>query len=133
MRALIVEDDPICSKLLHRVLSAYGHCDTAANGKEAVNAFRRSLNEANHYNLICMDIRMPVLGGQAALRQIREVEKQVGISTTDEVKVIMTTALSRTSEAAEALFKGGACAYFVKPIEMTHFINELKELNIIPT
>lgn len=132
MRALIVDDDPISSGLLMKVLSPYIPCDVAANGKEAVDAFQRSLEEASPYSLICMDIMMPKLNGQQALNRIRKLEQKAGISTDDMVKVVMTTALNRTEEAAKALFQGGASAYFVKPLQLDNFIEELKNIKAIP-
>ncbi len=132
MRALIVEDDPTSCKVLKKVLSTFGHCDVAVNGKEAVDIFRRSLDMAQPYDLICMDIMMPQLSGQEALRSIREIEKQAEISAVNEVKVMMTSALDETKEVVEALFQGGACAYFVKPIQVDNFVHELKNLGIIP-
>ncbi len=131
MRVLIVEDDPISRKILQNILSAYGRCDIAADGRAALDAFRRSLDEANPYNLICMDIMMPELSGQEALRRIREMENQTAVPAADAVKVVMTTALSETREAADALFKGGACAYFVKPIQIDNFIDALKKIRVI--
>jgi two-component system, chemotaxis family, chemotaxis protein CheY len=132
MRALIAEDDSISSQILQNVLSTYGNCDEVVNGREAVDAFQRSLDEAYPYTLICMDIMMPELDGQEALRRIRELEKKAGVSADESVKVVMTTALNVTKEAAAALFKGGASAYFVKPLQVDDFIDELKRIGIIP-
>jgi len=132
MRALIVEDDPVSSLILENALSAYGRCDVAVDGRQALDAFRRSLDQASPYDLICMDIMMPELSGQEALRRIRELEKQAGIPSAKAVKVVMTTALSATREANDALFKGGACAYFVKPIHVDNLIDELKRIQVIP-
>jgi two-component system chemotaxis response regulator CheY len=132
MRTLIVEDDPISCLILENALSAYGRCDVAVDGRQALDAFRRALGEASPYDLICMDIMMPELSGQDALRRIREIEKQAGIPPADAVKVVMTTALSAAGEADDALFKGGACAYFVKPIHIDNFIHELKCNQVIP-
>lgn len=131
MRALIVEDDYTSRKILENVLHAYGSCDTAINGLEAIAAFRHALDESRPYDLICMDIMMPELSGQDALRQIRHIEKQMGVPATDEVKVFMTTALSETKEVIDALYKGGASSYFVKPINIDHFIKELKSSGLI--
>lgn len=132
MRTLIVEDDPISSKILMKVLSPYGQCDVAFNGKEAVDAFQRSLEEASPYNLICMDIMMPELNGQEALNRIRQLEQKAGISSDAMVKVVMTTALNGTEEASKALFQGGASAYFVKPLQLDNLIEELKSIKVIP-
>jgi len=132
MRALIVEDDPTSRKILNKVLSAYGRCDIAVNGKQAVEIFQRSLRSSKPYDLICMDIMMPGVDGQEALHRIRTIEDQAGIDAADGVKVIMTTALNGTQDVAHALFKGGACAYFVKPLQVSHFLDELKRLQLIP-
>ncbi|MEJ2156158.1 MAG: response regulator [Desulfobacteraceae bacterium] len=131
MHALIVEDDVTSRKILENVLSRYGTCDFAANGLEAVAAFRRALDETRPFDLICMDIMMPELSGQDALQQIRGIEKEAGVNTGDEVMVFMTTALTETVEVIDALYKGGASAYFVKPIQIDNFINELKSAKLI--
>ncbi|MBT8340884.1 MAG: response regulator, partial [Desulfatitalea sp.] len=67
-----------------------------------------------------------------ALRRIRKLEQDAGVTADEMVKVVMTTALDGTTEAANALFKGGACAYFVKPIDIDTFLKELKSINVIP-
>ncbi|MGD9010591.1 MAG: response regulator [Desulfobacteraceae bacterium] len=131
MRALIVEDDSISGKILLKILSTYGQCDLADNGRQAIDAFKQSLDQAEPYDLICMDISMPELDGQNALCQIRDIEKQAGIDADFEVKVIMITASSETSQVSDALFNGGASAYFVKPLEVEAFLKELKRLNLI--
>jgi two-component system chemotaxis response regulator CheY len=131
MRTLIVEDDIVSREILENVLKNYGLCDSAINGLEAIAVFRRALDEARPYDLICMDIMMPELSGQDALRQIRHIEKQMGVPAGDEVKVFMTTALNETEEVIDALYKGGASAYFVKPIHIDHFIKELKSAELI--
>lgn len=131
MRTLIVEDDYTSRILLENVLKDFGSCDFAINGLEAVAVFRRALDESRPYDLICMDIMMPKLSGQDALRQIRHIEKKMGVPAGDEVKVFMTTALSEAKEVIDALYNGGASAYFVKPINMENFIKELKSAGLI--
>lgn len=131
MRALIVEDDPISGKMLLNILSGYGHCDLAQNGRQAIATFEQSLDRAEPYNLICMDISMPELDGQETLRRIRELEKRAGIDKDHEVKVFMTTASSETSQVSDALFNGGASGYFVKPLRVDAFLGELRRLNLI--
>jgi two-component system chemotaxis response regulator CheY len=131
MRALIVDDDAISGQILSNVLSAYGQCDFADNGRQAIDAFQQSLDRAKPYDLICMDISMPELDGQNALCQIRDIEKKAGIDAELEVKVIMITASNETDQVSDALFHGGASAYFVKPLQVEAFLKELKRLNLI--
>ncbi len=131
MRALIVEDDPSSAKILEHVLSTYGHCDIATDGMAGVTAFKRALKTNEPYDLICMDIMLPKLSGQGALQQIRKTEEAASISTAHRVHVFMTTGLKETKEVAEALYKGGAAAFFVKPINIDSFIESLKSIGLV--
>ncbi len=131
MRSLIVEDDPISCKFLAHILSEYGRCDVAVTGIEAVEVFRRALNSNQPYDLICMDIILPEIDGQEALKSIRKIEKEAGIPAADRVNVFMTTSVKETEEVAEALNKGGAAAFYIKPINIENFISGLKSLGLI--
>lgn len=131
MRVLIVEDDFASRRILQTFLNAYGECHVAVNGVEAVEAFQQAWQESNPYDLICMDIMMPEMNGQDALRKIRDMEKQMGISSDDEVKVIMTTALDKSKEVVKAFYEGGVSAYFVKPFQLEDLEKELKVLRLI--
>jgi two-component system, chemotaxis family, chemotaxis protein CheY len=131
LHVLIVEDDFVSRKILHHFLSAYGECDIAVDGKEAVEAFKLALNDAVPYDLICMDIMMPRMNGQEALLQIRQLEADLGIKDIDAVKVIMTTAVDDKKHVTEAFYQGGAASYFVKPINKEKLIGELKILGLI--
>lgn len=131
MRALIVEDDQAIRDLLDIILSVHGDCTFAVNGQEAVEAFERAWEADEPYDLICMDIRMPKLSGLDALHWIRRYEKKKRIRGTDAVKVVMTTGLSDSKEVIESLYKGGASAYFVKPLDLRAFVDALKNLGLI--
>lgn len=131
MRVLIVEDDFTSRKLLQTILSPYGECDIAVNGKEAVEAYIQAVEEERPYDLVCMDIMMPEMDGQEALRKIRTVEKEKGIRGADEVKVVMTTALDDPKNVVEAYYKGGATSYVPKPIDRQLFVHLLRNLGLI--
>ena len=93
MKTLIVEDDPTSRLLLQEYLKRYGALHVAVNGEEAVEAVRVALDVDKPYNLICLDIMMPEMDGQEALREIRALEEAKGIWSTSGAKVVMTTAL----------------------------------------
>ena len=131
MKVLIVEDDFISRKLLQRVLSHYGECDVAVNGNEAVTAFKLSLKGDSEYDLICMDIMMPDMDGQQALKEIRAIEDERGIADPDRVKVIMTTALDDPKNVVESLHRGGASAYLAKPIDRSRLLEEIRDLGLL--
>jgi len=131
MRVLIVEDDIISRKIMQNLLSSFGECDLAIDGKEAVEAVKLALEDSKPYDLVCMDIMMPRMNGQEALRQIRVLETGKGVDETNAVKVVMTTAVDDIKQVTKAFYKGGASSYFVKPINQEKFIAELRILGML--
>ena len=130
MRILIAEDDFISRKYMMRFLSKYGECDVTVDGTEAIEAFIMALENGEGYDLICLDIMMPVVDGYQALQRIREIEKERGIPEEKAVKIIMTTALSEGKNVTKA-FSLGCTAYAGKPIDQEKFENELRKLDLI--
>jgi len=130
MKILITEDEFTSRRLLQKLLSAYGECDVASNGREAVEALQIALNEGQPYDLVCLDIMMPEMDGHEALKRIREVEAEKGIVGLDGVKVIMTTALGDSKNIFSA-FRAGCEGYIIKPLDKKKLVNELKKLGLI--
>ena len=130
MKILIAEDDFASRKFMLRFLSQYGECDVTVDGMEAVDAFTMALDAEEGYDLVCLDIMMPELDGYQALKQIREYEKEKGISEDDGAKIIMTTALNEGRNVTKA-FELGCVAYAGKPIDQDKFENVLRKLNLI--
>lgn len=130
MRALIVEDDFTSRLLLQSFLSKYGVCHVAVNGKEAVAEFRRALESGDEYDLICMDIMMPEMDGQTAIREIRKIEEAGGTRSTFGVKIIMTTALDDAKNVVQS-FKSLCDAYVFKPIDTGKLLAHLRSLHLV--
>ncbi len=129
MRILVVEDDFISRRLLCRYLEAYGECDVAVNGREAVAAVKQALDAKENYDLICLDIMMPEMNGQEALAEVRKLEKENGVLVGHGSRIIMTTAMEDSKNVRSA-FKSCADAYVVKPIEKKKFIATLQDLDL---
>lgn len=131
LKILIVEDDFISRRILKELLTPYGNCDMAKDGEEAIHAFYLGWEEQSPYDLICMDIMMPEMDGQEALQRIRDMEKEMGIIGSQEVKVIMVTALDDLENVIKAFHDGGATSYIVKPISKANIIGEMKNLGLL--
>ncbi len=131
MKALIVDDDFYSRNMIHEILRPVAQCDIAVNGEEAIEAFRRGIGEGEAYDLICLDLLMPELDGQQALREIRAIEKEHDVAPQDEAKVIVTTMLDDEKETHDAFFLGGATSYLVKPIDEEKLMNEVKSLGLV--
>jgi two-component system chemotaxis response regulator CheY len=131
MKTLIVEDELTSRVLLRELLKRFGLPQVAMNGTAAVEAVRTALQAHEPFDLICMDILMPEMDGQEALKQIRKLEDEAGIALHKRAKVIMTTALADRNTVLEAI--RGQCDYFlVKPIDGRALLEELRRMELIP-
>jgi two-component system chemotaxis response regulator CheY len=130
MRILIVEDDLTSRLLLKKMLEAFGSCDVAVNGKEAVEACRLAQASGETYALVCMDIMMPEMDGQAALKAIRAQEEAVACPPSRAAKIVMTTAL-RDIENVTTAYRELCDGYLVKPIARDKLVGLLKDLDVI--
>ena len=104
MKSLIVDDDFFSRRILQSIVSAYGECHVAVDGKEALFAYKQALAEEAPYDVICLDIMMPEINGQEVLQEIRAIEKAKNILGDNSVKIIMTTALD-DSENVKTAFR----------------------------
>lgn len=130
MKTLVVEDDFTSRLLLQELLKGYGPCHVAVNGREAVEAAGAALETGEPYDLICLDIMMPEMDGQEALRRIREQEEARGILSTKGAKIVMTTALGDVKNVSAA-YKSLCDGYLNKPIEKAKLLEELRKLKLI--
>ena len=82
------------------------------------------------YDLVLLDIMMPGIDGQEALRQIRGWEEEQGISLGRGTKIIMTTCLDDPRNVLGA-FQRGCESYLVKPIDREKLMGEIRKLGLI--
>jgi two-component system chemotaxis response regulator CheY len=116
MKTLIVEDDVVSRILLQELLQSHGPAHVAVNGREAVAAVAAALQCGEPYDLICLDIMMPEMDGQQALREIRALEAQQSASGKAGAKILMTTARYETENVMGA-FREQCDGYLVKPVD----------------
>lgn len=110
-RVLVVEDNDINTFVARRILESRGICvEHAENGREAVEAFARS--EKGYYDLILMDVRMPIMNGLDATREIRK------LSRPDALQVpIVAMSANAYDEDMQMSIAAGMNAHLAKPIE----------------
>lgn len=128
MRSLVVDDDQIGRSMLAAFLTELGSsCDEADNGKTALELFDRAVAAGVPYDLICLDIIMPLMDGNATLRQIRERDQQQGRHT----KVFMISACSSPQDIQDAFFVGECDDYVVKPFQRLAIAQMLERHKLI--
>ena len=119
---LVVDDIEVNRIIMVKILGASGAvCETAENGQEAVEKF--SASEPGYYDLIMMDIQMPIMDGYSAARAIRAS----GHPSAKRVAVIAMTANAFVDDVRAAL-NAGMDAHIAKPImvdKMTAIIKEV--------
>jgi signal transduction histidine kinase/ActR/RegA family two-component response regulator len=110
LRLLAAEDNPTNQQVLAAVMDSLGiDVDIVADGKQAVEAWA-----AGHYDLILMDIQMPVMDGIAAAQAIRDAEKREGRT---RIPIVALTANALTHQVAEYM-AAGMDGHVPKPIEI---------------
>lgn len=128
MKSLVAEDDITSRTLLQHFLSQFGECHVVKDGKQAVEAVQAARQERKSFDLVCMDLRMPIMDGHDAIREIRRQEVIAGALHT--ARIIVTTAHSDMESITQALL--GKCnSYLVKPIDTGKLQSELVELGLI--
>lgn len=130
MKILIAEDDFASRKSMLNFLSQYGECDITVDGKEAIQAFRMSLEDEEPYHLVCLDIMMPEMDGYLALKEMRKIEAEFEVPEEKRSKIIMTTALNEGRNVKKA-FELGCEAYAGKPIDREKLMNVMAKLGLI--
>lgn len=126
----MVEDDFTSRLLLQKFLSPLGESHVSVDGEEALAAVKTDLASSNPYHLICLDIMMPKLDGQDALRGLRQLEEAHGISLGNGAKVIMMTCL-KDSENVMTAFREQCDAYIVKPVARAKLLDQLHRLGLL--
>jgi len=109
---LVAEDNPGVQCLIHALLVKYNCLPTlVSNGRDAVQALLRNQT----YDLVLMDVQMPIMDGLAAARVIRMLRDPV-----DKIPIIALTADTERA-AGQAALGAGMNDYLAKPIEIPAF------------
>lgn len=118
-RILLAEDNDLNWEIAEEILSEAGFClERAENGKVCVEKFKQS--EPGYYDVILMDIRMPVMNGYDAASAIRDLErKDAGLP------IIAMTADAFTEDIQRSL-ACGMNEHIAKPIDLEHLMQILR-------
>lgn len=121
IHVLVAEDNELNWEIISEILDEFGvKCDRAENGQECVDIVNQS--EDGAYDLILMDIQMPVMNGKDATRTIRK-------STRDYVKNIMIVAMTADAfaEDIQDCLNAGMDGHIAKPIAIKKVVEVLRQ------
>ncbi|MEO7767267.1 MAG: response regulator, partial [Ferruginibacter sp.] len=115
LKILIAEDNPINQKWTAKILSKLGYTsEIANNGKEVLEVV-----STNQYDLILMDVQMPVMDGLEATRMIR-------LCLEAQPVIIAMTANAMQGDKQDC-FQSGMDDYISKPVELNEFVGKLEK------
>jgi PAS domain S-box-containing protein len=121
-RVLLVEDNEINQQVASEILQGAGLKVTIANnGQEGVEAAR-----TNPYDVILMDIQMPVMDGLTATETIRKWEGEKASKVHDPIPIIAMTAHAMAGDEDKSL-QAGMNGHVTKPIDPDHLFSTLQK------
>ncbi|MBC8452307.1 MAG: response regulator, partial [Spirochaetes bacterium] len=116
-KILVCDDEQVIRFLLNNLLTKAGHSvTTCADGLEVLNIFQ---NDPDTYDLVILDMIMPIMSGEEVFYKIREIKK--------DVPVLIISGYSEI-EHSSALIKKGLDAYLAKPIRPSDLNNVVSRL-----
>jgi CheY-like chemotaxis protein len=124
LRVLLAEDTPANQRLFTRILSKRGHAvQVARDGQQALEALGRG-----DYDVVLMDVQMPVMDGLATTRAIRNLPDR----RKARVPIIALTAHALTGDADRCL-GAGMDGYVSKPVNCEDLIERVEQLGVATT
>ena len=124
LRVLLAEDSPDNRQLIEAYLKNMPYAlDIAENGQVALTKFMLT-----SYNLVLMDVQMPVMDGYTAVRRIRQWEREQGRPPTP---IAALTASALEEDVGNSL-EAGCTAHLSKPIKKSRLLSAIRELAVPP-
>ena len=80
---------------------------------------------------LLLDLLMPEMDGSTAAIEIRQIEKEWGVSVNDGVKIIVISSLNTTNDIIQAYVSAKSAAHLVKPVQPDKLISAMNKLGLI--
>lgn len=129
MKILVVDDELVSRKKMMKIVGDFGQCEAVKNGKAAVSAVKKALEDWKLYSLITLDISMPDISGTDVLSMIRELEHARGLDDQEKCKILMVTSHSDVETVKACV---GKCdGYVIKPFNKEMMTEKLQKIGLL--
>jgi two-component system, chemotaxis family, chemotaxis protein CheY len=126
IKILLVENELKSRRILNLFLDPFGELDIAVNGKDALTAVKKAIENNHPYELIFLDSMVPEHDGILTLKKIRQLEALHGMNGDNRSKIIVTSSSTERDIILKA-FQADCTAYIIKPIDKTRLYNEMRK------
>lgn len=127
MKSLVIDDSKLIGLIMQETLERYGSCDVAFNPVDGFNKYVKSVNNNIPYDVVYLDLIMPIYNGYQILEMIRNYENSRGVKN---AIVIIVSGLYDEENKKKAMSLG-ADAYFVKPFNIDEFTEFFKDKGLL--
>ncbi|MEX2130809.1 MAG: response regulator [Pseudohongiellaceae bacterium] len=126
---LVVDDHPIACEIISRLLSHWGcRVDSAFSGHQALQKLQELTASNEHYDLMIVDWRMPVMDGYKLIAKVRSLYQEKVISTLPQVLMVTEAELSTLKQAENYQ---DDVSVLTKPVTISRLLTTLTELDWI--
>ena len=130
LKTLIVDDHPASILLLQDMLMEYCECFAATSGMQAIKVFEKALDEKKPFEVVLLDIEMPVMNGVETLKKLREMElywnkKNLLFDEARFSRIIMQTASENPKNLVDSYLEGKCNGYINKPFNKKDLIDKI--------
>ena len=123
LRVLLVEDNAVNQRLVSCLLEKRGHLvSTSSNGLEALEAL-----DHGSFDLVLMDVQMPIMGGLETTEEIRRRESSRSYSPSGRIPIVAMTASAMKGDRERCL-SAGMDAYVSKPLDNEELFDAIESL-----
>jgi two-component system, sensor histidine kinase and response regulator len=120
-RILVIDDHPINQKVVQTMLNIFGYeVEIASNGQEGVDAIKQ-----NRFDLVLMDVQMPIMDGLEATRMIRSLNNE-SFGSKSQIPIIAITANAMVGDDRKCL-DAGMNDYLAKPLQKHELLRVLAQ------
>ena len=127
MRSLAIDDEFVVLSKMVAMLESFGQCDAAMTSRQALDLFRRALEEARPYDLVTIDINLPDMSGIMLLGRLNEEE---GRRSAPRARKLMVTAES-TMLNVLASASADCDGFLAKPLRRAVLSEKLVDLGLL--
>ncbi|ACL02579.1 putative signal transduction protein [Desulfatibacillum aliphaticivorans] len=130
LKTLVVDDEEVSRLKLSAILEEVGECAVVGSGPEAIEAVRKALNNGSHFDLITMDVSMPLMDGIETVFEIRRLEQDAPLDSTSKSKIMMITA-NNDRDCLITCVQAGCNDYLIKPFDPEKVFHRLRNLKLL--